>query len=96
MNVVLMSPQWFMNHSNCYPGSLDTRKTAGKIIVCVDSDPSVTRRVKKLVAQDSGAKGLILIDEDEKGIPFDSGSFAFSEIGNNAGAQIVEYMKSTK
>ncbi|KAI0498222.1 hypothetical protein KFK09_021463 [Dendrobium nobile] len=82
--------------SNCYPGSLDTKKTAGKIIICVDSDPSVTRRVKKLVAEDAGAKGLILIDEAEKGIPFDSGSFAFSEIGNEAGAQILEYMKSTK
>ncbi|KAK8942964.1 Subtilisin-like protease [Platanthera zijinensis] len=82
--------------SNCYPGSMDTNKTAGKIIVCVDSDPSVTRRVKKLVAEDAGAKGLILIDETEKGIPFDSGSFAFSEITNNVGALVLEYMKSTK
>ncbi|XP_020583106.1 CO(2)-response secreted protease-like isoform X2 [Phalaenopsis equestris] len=82
--------------SNCYPGSLDMKKTAGKIIICVDSDPSLTRRVKKLVAEDAGAKGLILIDEDEKGIPFDSGSFAFSEIGNKAGAQILRYMKSSK
>lgn len=85
-----------MNCSNCYPGSMDTRKTTGKIIICVDSDPSVTRRVKKLVAEDAGANGLILIDEAEKGIPFDSGSFAFSEIGNRAGVQILEYMKSTK
>lgn len=91
-----MSPQWFLNHSNCYPGSLDAKKTAGKIILCVDSDPSVPRRVKRLVAEDAGAKGLILIDEDEKGIPFDSGSFAFSELGNKAGAQILEYMKSAK
>ncbi|PKA61855.1 Subtilisin-like protease [Apostasia shenzhenica] len=82
--------------SNCYPGSLDTKKAARKIIICMDNDPSVTRRVKKLVAEYAGAKGLILIDEDEKGIPFDSGSFAFSEVGNKAGAQILEYMKSTK
>ena len=83
-------------HSNCYPGSLDADKTAGKIIVCVGTDPTVTRRVKKLVAQGARAKGLILIDEDEKGVPFDSGSFPFSEVGNDVGAQILEYMNSTK
>ncbi|RRT39468.1 hypothetical protein GW17_00013572 [Ensete ventricosum] len=82
--------------SNCYPGSLDADKAAGKIVVCVGADPTVTRRVKKLVAQGAGAKGLILIDEDEKGVPFDSGSFPFSEVGNDVGAQILEYMNSTK
>ncbi|KAM0953952.1 putative tripeptidyl-peptidase II [Dioscorea sansibarensis] len=82
--------------SNCYPGSLDLRKTAGKIIVCVDSDPSVTRKVKKLVAQDAQTKGLILIDEVEKGVAFDSGSYPFSEVGNKAGVQILKYINSTK
>lgn len=85
-----------MNHSNCYPGSLDSRKTAGKIIVCVDSDPSVTRKVKKLVAQDAQTKGLILIDEVEKGVAFDSGSYPFSEVGNKVGVQILKYINSTK
>ncbi|XP_039129832.1 CO(2)-response secreted protease-like [Dioscorea cayenensis subsp. rotundata] len=82
--------------SNCYPGSLDSRKTAGKIIVCVDSDPSVTRKVKKLVAQDAQTKGLILIDEVEKGVAFDSGSYPFSEVGNKVGVQILKYINSTK
>ncbi|KAJ0961545.1 hypothetical protein J5N97_001718 [Dioscorea zingiberensis] len=44
----------------------EARKTKGKIIVCVDNDPTVTRKIKKLVAQDAQTKGLILIDEVEK------------------------------
>lgn len=75
---------------------MDTEKTAGKIVVCIDTDPSVSRRVKKLVAEGSLAKGLILIDEIEKGVPFDSGSFPFSEVGDEAGVQILEYINSTK
>ncbi|KAH9752723.1 CO(2)-response secreted protease [Citrus sinensis] len=81
----------------CRPGSLDPKKVAGKIIVCVDDDPTVPRKIKKLVAEDADAKGLILIDEDyEKHVPFDSGIFPFSEVGSVAGFQIIHYINSTK
>lgn len=83
-------------HSNCYPGSIDADKAAGKILVCVNTDPSVTRRIKKLVAEGARAKGIILIDEVEKEVPFDSGSFPFSQIGNDVGAQILHYINSTR
>ncbi|RRT70575.1 hypothetical protein BHE74_00004574 [Ensete ventricosum] len=69
---------------------------AGKILVCVDTDPSVTRRIKKLVAEGARAKGLILVDEAERGVPFDSGSFPFSEVESDVGAQILKYINSTK
>ncbi|KAL5718967.1 hypothetical protein ACHQM5_011813 [Ranunculus cassubicifolius] len=82
--------------SNCIPGSLDTQKVAGKIVVCIDTNPMVTRRVKKLVVEASRAKGIILIDEDEKGVPFDSGVFPFSQVGNADGNQILKYINSTK
>ncbi|XP_062196653.1 CO(2)-response secreted protease-like [Phragmites australis] len=82
--------------SNCYPGSLDAQKVAGKIVACVGTDPMVSRRVKKLVAEGSGARGLVLIDDAEKDIPFVSGGFAFSQLGTDAGAQILEYISSTK
>ncbi|XP_050156481.1 subtilisin-like serine-protease S isoform X1 [Malus sylvestris] len=77
-------------------GSLDQKKVVGKIVVCVDDDPAVSRRIKKLVVADTKAKGLILIDEAEKGLPFDSGIFPFTEVGNTAGFQILEYINSTK
>lgn len=85
---------WY--RSNCYPGSIDEGKASGKILVCVDTDPTLTRRVKKSVAEGAGAKGLILIDDDEKGVPFDSGSFPFTEVGSDAGLQILKYLNSTK
>ncbi|TKW12466.1 hypothetical protein SEVIR_5G037700v4 [Setaria viridis] len=82
--------------SNCYPGSLDAQKVAGKIVVCVSTDPMVSRRVKKLVAEGSGARGLVLINDAEKDVPFVAGGFALSQVGTDAGAQILEYINSTK
>lgn len=84
------------NCSNCYPGSLDAKKVAGKIVVCTNDDPTVTRRIKKLVVEDAKAKGVILIDDDEEGVPFDSGVFSFVEVGNDEGSQILNYINSTK
>ena len=65
-------------------------------MVCVGTNSMVSRRVKKLVAEGSGASGLVLIDDTGKDVPFDAGSFAFSQVGNDAGAQILGYMNSTK
>ena len=85
-----------MHCSNCYPGSLDAQKVAGKIVVCVSTDPMVSRRVKKLVAEGNGARGLVLIADAEKDVPFVAGGFALSQVGTDAGAQILEYINSTK
>ncbi|XP_068658336.1 CO(2)-response secreted protease-like [Aristolochia californica] len=82
--------------SNCYPGSLDLKKTAGRVVVCINNDPTVSRRTKKLVAETSGAKGMILIDDVEKGVAFDSGSFPFSEVGDTFGGEILKYIASNK
>ena len=71
-------------------------KVAGKILVYANDDPTVTRRIKKLVVEDAKAKGAILIDEDEKGVPFDSGVFSFVEVGSGAGSHILNYINSTK
>ncbi|KAK6934037.1 Peptidase S8 propeptide/proteinase inhibitor I9 [Dillenia turbinata] len=82
--------------SNCYPGSLDPKKAAGKIIVCVNSMPIVSKQIKKLVVEDAGAKGLIFIDEFEKGVPFDSGAFPFTTVGNDAGVHIIKYINKSR
>ncbi|XP_052198761.1 CO(2)-response secreted protease-like isoform X1 [Diospyros lotus] len=81
---------------NCYPGSLDPKKVAGKIIVCTNTDPNTSRNIKKLYMADAKAKGLILIDEEEKNTPYDSGIFPFSEVGNHTGSRILKYINSTK
>ncbi|KAF3448761.1 hypothetical protein FNV43_RR09474 [Rhamnella rubrinervis] len=81
---------------NCYPGSLDPKKVAGKIVVCFGDDPSVSRRVKKLVVEDAKAKGMILICEIQNGVPFESGVFPFTQVNNIVGSQILKYINSTK
>ncbi|KAL1346471.1 hypothetical protein HN51_020121 [Arachis hypogaea] len=81
---------------NCYPGSLDYNKVAGKIVVCVNDDPTISRKIKKLVLQDAKAMGMILIDEEKKDVPFDAAVFPFSEVTNLEGHQILRYINSTK
>ena len=93
----MLKISYFSTHcSNCYPGSLDPKKVAGKIVVCLNSYRGVSRRIKMLVVQDAGAKGLIYISDMEKGVPFDSGSFPFTQLGEHDGIQILEYINSTK
>lgn len=75
---------------------MDPKKVAGKIVVCAGDDPTVSRRVKKLVVEDAKAKGVIVISEVLNGVPFDSGVFAFTQVNNDAGSQILEYINSTK
>ncbi|KAL8159648.1 hypothetical protein V2J09_001185 [Rumex salicifolius] len=82
--------------SNCIPGSLDAKKIAGKIILCIDTYPSVSRKIKKLVVEDSGAKGLVYISEMQKSVPFDAGAFPFVQVGEDAGMQILKYINSSK
>lgn len=85
-----------MNCRNCYPGSLDYTKVAGKIVVCVNDDPNISRRIKKLVLQDARAMGMILVDENNRDVSFDAGAFPFTEIGNLEWHQILHYINSTK
>ena len=85
-----------MKCRNCYPRSLDYQKVAGKIVVCVNEDPTVLRRIKRLVVQDTKAMGMIHINEDQKDFPFNSGAFPFTEIGNVEGHQILHYINSTR
>ena len=42
----------------------------GKILVCVSDDQTVSRHIKKLRLQDARAMGMILIDENNKDVPF--------------------------
>ncbi|KAG6406217.1 hypothetical protein SASPL_133816 [Salvia splendens] len=82
---------------NCIPGSLDYTKVARKIVVCMNDEANVSRRIKKLVVEDAKAKGVIIIDGDqEETSPFDAGTFPFAETGATLGSQILHYINSTK
>ncbi|XP_051146483.1 CO(2)-response secreted protease-like isoform X2 [Andrographis paniculata] len=81
---------------NCVPGSLDGKKVAGKIIVCVNDEPTVSRNIKKLVVEDAKAKGLIIIDSQEESSPFDSGTYPFAQVAEAAGTKLLHYINSTR
>nr|GMC46872.1 CO(2)-response secreted protease-like [Ipomoea batatas] len=93
---VARDPTLASDARNCAPGTLDAEKVAGKIIVCMNNVLGVSRSIKKLVVEDAGAKGLILIDDKEKINPYDSGPYPFAEVGNDFGVQILKYINSTK
>lgn len=79
------------------PGSLDWKKVAGKIVVCVNERATVSRKIKKLVVEDAKAAGVIIIDGQwETNSPFDSGTYPFAEVGEAAGYQILHYINSTR
>lgn len=65
-------------------------------MVCVNSDPTLTRKIRKLVVEGVGAKGMVFIDETLKGYPFDTGVFPFTQVDNTAGSKILNYISSTK
>ncbi|KAJ4720463.1 Subtilisin-like protease [Melia azedarach] len=79
---------------SCDPESLDPKKVAGKIIVCID--PTVLRTIMLLVAEGAKAKGLIVVNKDESIVPFDSGKFPYAEVGKVSGYRIIKYINSIK
>ncbi|KAK9691600.1 hypothetical protein RND81_09G206900 [Saponaria officinalis] len=82
--------------SNCYPGSLDSKKVAGKIIVCLNTETSLTRKIKMLVVQEAGGRGVIYISDAGKYAPVESGTFPFTQVGENDGVKVLHYINSTK
>lgn len=70
---------------------------AGKVVVCVmSSTVGITKRIMKLVLEDAGSKGLILVNEKEKIMASDSGNFPHSEVDMTDGYKILKYILHTK
>ncbi|CAF1862825.1 CO(2)-response secreted protease-like [Brassica napus] len=81
----------------CLPGSLDPKKVSGKVVVCVmPRDAVITKQIIKVVVEDAGARGLILVNQKEKIRASDFGHFPFSEVDMTDGYKILKYMLHTK
>ncbi|KAJ0103402.1 hypothetical protein Patl1_05768 [Pistacia atlantica] len=76
---------------SCSIRSVDPNKTVGKIVVCISSDSTIPWELFTRLAE-----GYILVDEDYKYVPSDSGLFPFAVVGNSDGSQIINYINSTK
>ncbi|XP_058007631.1 CO(2)-response secreted protease isoform X2 [Hevea brasiliensis] len=81
---------------NCVPGSLDSKKASGKIIVCVTSNKTIWKEDRAYAAESVKARGLILVGENVEGYLYKAGSFPFTEVEKHAGYKIFNYIKSSK
>ncbi|KAK6119197.1 hypothetical protein DH2020_047071 [Rehmannia glutinosa] len=81
---------------NFSPLRPDPTKVTGKIIVCMNDDPSVSRRIKRLVVEDAKGKGVIIVNGQGQITPFDSGTYPFAEVGQTIASQILHYINSTR
>ncbi|EXB44294.1 Subtilisin-like protease [Morus notabilis] len=84
--------------SKCYPGSLDPKKLAGKIVVCADDEEPLSLRgwKRQPLVEEAKVKGVIFIEKEEGVVPSVTGIFPYVEVGKIAGSQILNYIKSTK
>eukprot|EP01018_Ginkgo_biloba_P039188 Gb_34020 [translate_table: standard] len=82
--------------SNCYPGSLDRAKAKGKIVVCSNSDTTISRRLKKATVQSSEGRGMILVDDLGQSVAFNYGTFPLTTVSNASGSEILSYIRSTR
>ncbi|KAI3912560.1 hypothetical protein MKW92_018821 [Papaver armeniacum] len=83
---------------NCAPGSLDSDKVSGKIILCIEDKgfQNITRGSKMGTAYISAANGIILVDKATHNSVMMDSDLTFSQVDKNGAAQILGYMKSTK
>jgi hypothetical protein len=80
----------------CKPGTLDSKKVKGKILVCLRG---VTPRVEKgHVALLAGAVGMILANDEESGngILADAHVLPAAHIISTDGQAVFSYLNSTK
>lgn len=59
-------------------------------------DAVTTKQIIKVVVEDAGARGLILVNQKEKIRASDFGHFPFSEVDMTDGYKILKYMLHTK
>eukprot|EP00252_Welwitschia_mirabilis_P018786 TRINITY_DN419_c0_g1_i3.p2 TRINITY_DN419_c0_g1~~TRINITY_DN419_c0_g1_i3.p2 ORF type:complete len:234 (-),score=-20.41 TRINITY_DN419_c0_g1_i3:1109-1810(-) len=81
--------------SNCYPGSLDPVKTKGKIVVCSNTDTSLPSKLKKATVQSAGGRGMVLLDQIQKFVASNYGTFPLTSVMHQSGNEILSYIKTS-
>ncbi|TVT97619.1 hypothetical protein EJB05_57110 [Eragrostis curvula] len=81
--------------SHCEPGTLDTSKTKGKIVLCHHSDGDTSKVEKVDVLNSAGAVGCILVNKAEVAVATTYLDFPVTEVTSAAAAAIHKYIAST-
>ncbi|MBA0745728.1 hypothetical protein Gogos_008292 [Gossypium gossypioides] len=72
---------------NCEPNSMDQEIIKGKIVVCDNEDSLYPQRNKQDEVKKLGGIGVILIDDELRGVAFNSGTFPMTVISSKDGAK---------
>ncbi|KAB2029908.1 hypothetical protein ES319_D05G193600v1 [Gossypium barbadense] len=81
---------------NCEPNSMDQEIIKGKIVVCDNEDSLYPQRNKQDEVKKLGGIGVILIDDELRGVAFNFGTFPMTVISSKDGAKVLSYINSTK
>ncbi|MBA0775158.1 hypothetical protein Gotri_010319 [Gossypium trilobum] len=72
---------------NCEPNSMDQEIIKGKIVVCDNEDSLYPQRNKQDEVKKLGGIGVILIDDELRGVAFNFGTFPMTVISSKDGAK---------
>ncbi|KAL6639482.1 hypothetical protein ACP70R_023212 [Stipagrostis hirtigluma subsp. patula] len=81
--------------SHCEPGTLDTSKIKGKIVVCNHSQDDTSKAEKADVLQSAGAVGCVIVNDVERAVANTYLDFPVTEVTAAAAADILKYIAST-
>ncbi|KAK8580806.1 hypothetical protein V6N12_071058 [Hibiscus sabdariffa] len=81
---------------NCRPDSMEQELIKGKIVVCDNEDSLFPQIKKQNEVKKLGGIGVILIDDELRGVGFNFGVFPMSVISSKDGANVLSYINSIK
>ncbi|RCV10405.1 hypothetical protein SETIT_2G109700v2 [Setaria italica] len=80
--------------SHCEPGTLDSGKVQGKIVLCNHSEGDTSKVVKADELQSAGAVGAIFVNDAERSVATTYLDFPVTEVTSAAAAAIHKYIAS--
>lgn len=83
--------------SHCEPGTLDSSKIRGKIVLCHHSQSDTSKLVKADELQSAGAAGCILVmNDNESSVATAYLDFPVTEVTSAAAAAIHKYIAAAR
>ncbi|RLM87211.1 CO(2)-response secreted protease-like [Panicum miliaceum] len=82
--------------SHCEPGTLDSGKVQGKIVLCSHSQGDTSKQVKADELKSAGAVGCIFVNDAEVAVATTYLDFPATEVTSASAAAIRKYIASTR
>lgn len=82
--------------SHCEPGTLDSGKVKGKIVLCNHSQSDTSKLVKADDLKSAGAAGCVIVDDAGWAVATTYPDFPVTEVTSAAAAAIHKYIASAR